>query len=294
MARELSWDALRTFLRVIERGSIGAAARSLGVNHSTVLRHLAALESQWGQRLFERLPGGYVATTEGRELAEQLQGIGERIDAAQRKAGAGTPEARGTVRLTTSDSLAHGLLLPRLAAFRRQFPAVELQLGIDNALLSLTRREADVALRATHQPPDTLVGWRVGVVRSALYAAHAYLERCPDPGDTSACDWVLPDESLAHLDSAKWLRSRVPEARIACRMDSLFGVAAAVGAGLGVGLLQCPLGEGREDLVRLEGPFPELDTPLWVLTHPDLKAVRRVRVLVDYLRESLGSAAAIT
>jgi len=287
MARSLSWGDLQFFLAVRERGSVGAAARWLGVNHSTVLRHLGSLEESLGQRLFDRLPSGYVLTTEGQDLAEGLAGIGEQIDGAQRRLGAGDPVVRGVVRVTAPDTVAHGLLMPHLARFRKQHPAVELQLVINNATLSLTRREADVALRGTHSPPENLVGRRVGTVRTALYASRAFLEAAGSAATAAEHAWIGPDESLAHLASAKWLRRHVPAERVVMRVDSLVGLADAVSAGLGVGLLLCALADSREELVRLDGPFPEMDSPLWILTHPDLRDVRRIRAFMDCMADCL-------
>lgn len=289
MSTPVSWDDLQFFLAVRDRGSVGAAARWLGVNHSTVLRHLASLETAMGQRLFDRLPSGYALTLEGQELAASLAGIGEQIESAQRRLGAGDPEVRGVVRVTVPDTVAHGMLMPHLAQFRRCFPLVELHVVVNNTALSLTQREADVAIRGTNQPPENLVGRRVGVVQTALYAARAYLDaRGPDAGDTDHA-WIGPDASLAHLASAKWLQRNVPAERVAVRLDSLVGIADAVSAGLGVGLVLCALGEARRELVRLAGPYPEMDTQLWVLTHPDLRDVRRIRVFVDFMVEALRS-----
>lgn len=287
MARPLCWDDLQFFLAVQERGSIAAAARSLGVNHSTVLRHLGSLEVAMGQRLFDRLPSGYALTVEGQELAASLAGIAEQIESAQRRLGASDPEVRGVVRVTAPDTLAHGVLMPHLARFRMRYPAVELQMVVDNTALNLTQREADVAIRGTNQPPDNLVGRRVGIVRTAPYASRAYLDALGREATEADYAWVAPDESLAHLASAKWLRRHVDPARVAMRVDSLVGLADAVSAGLGVGLVLCALGEARPELVRLAEPLPEFDTQVWILTHPDLRQVRRIRVFIDHMVEQL-------
>lgn len=287
MARSPSWDDLQFFLAVHERGSVGAAARWLGVNHSTVLRHLGTLEASLGQRLFDRLPSGYVLTAEGRAFVDGLAGIGEQIDNAQRRLAAGDTEERGVVRVTAPDTVVHGVLMPHFARFRARYPAVELQVVVANAALSLTRREADVALRATHAPPGNLVGRRIGVLRTALYASRAYLDALPTKAAATEKAWIAPDDSLAHLASAAWLRNHVPDERVVMRVDSLVGLADAVSAGLGVGLLLCALADARPELVRVDGPFPEMDSPLWILTHPDLRDVRRIRAFMDAMVEQL-------
>lgn len=283
------WDDLRHFLAVVERGSISGAATLLRVNHSTVLRRLGALEAALGQRLFDRLPTGYVLTPQGHALAEGLEGVQERIESAQRGVQGGDERLHGPLRLTTTDTLLQGLLLPVLAAFRARHPQVQLELSIANNLLSLTQREADVAVRGTNQPPENLVGRRAGTIRSALYASRSYLDVLPPGAGPADWDWVVLDESLAHVAQAKRERAEVDPARIAARVDTLVGLADAVAAGMGVGWVLCPLADRRAGLVALAPPEPALDTGVWVLTHPDLRPVARVRALTAFLHDALAA-----
>lgn len=283
------WDDLRHFLAVVERGSISGAAALLQVNHSTVLRRLAALEEGLGQRLFDRLPGGYTLTTQGHALAEGLAGVQERIEAAQRSVQGGDERLRGSLRLTTTDTLLQGLLLPVLAGFRARHPEVQLELTVGNSVLSLTQREADVAVRGTNQPPENLVGRRAGVIRTALYASRAYLDTLPAGAPPDTWQWVALDASLAHLAQARRVQAEVDPARIAVRLDTLVGMADAVAAGLGVGWLLCPLAAQRTALVELAPPDPAMDTGVWVLTHPDLRQVARVRALTAFLYDALAA-----
>lgn len=286
VTESLEWSDLQFFLAVCEQGSIGAAAQALHVNHSTVLRRIASLERTLQARLFDRLPTGYALTGHGQELAAQLAGVSEQLDAAQRRVTGGDLQLGGTIRLTAPDTLVQGLLLPHLAGFRARHPQLRLELVVNNHFLNLTRREADVALRGSNRPPENLVGRRVGSLQTALYASPKYLKSLGAKAGLADYHWVGHDDALAHLDSAKWLREQVAADRIALRVDSLVTLADAVAAGLGVGWLPCPLGEARR-LRRLREPPPEFDTQLWLLTHPDLRRVARVRALTDYLYEAL-------
>lgn len=297
MARPMSWDDLQYFVAVGQRGSIGAAARWLGVNHSTVLRRLGHLEHALGVRLFDRFASGYVLTTEGQLLLAQLAGIAEQIDDSERRVRGGDLALEGTVRLTSPSALSASLVLPLLADFHALHPGVQVQLVVNDSFLSLTQREADIAVRGSNQPPGNLIGRPVGRVRTALYASRAYLDaHAPahgvDPGaDPSGVErhaWVAPDESLAHLDSARWIARHVPADRIVFRCDHLPALVEAVAAGIGVGLLLCHLADARPGLIRLREPLPALDTRLWVLTHPALKHVARIRALGDFLVQRLG------
>ncbi|WP_240531279.1 LysR family transcriptional regulator [Variovorax boronicumulans] len=163
--QDTDWDDFRVFLAVGQAGSLSGAARQLGVNHSTVLRRLGALEARMAVRLFDRLPTGYAMTLTGEALRERLQGVGEQIDAAQRHLMGLDLRLTGVIRITSTDTFMAGLLGPILADFRALHPGIELQVVMNNLFLSLTKREADVAIRPTNAPPDHLVGRRAGACR---------------------------------------------------------------------------------------------------------------------------------
>ncbi|AKU23597.1 LysR family transcriptional regulator [Massilia sp. NR 4-1] len=288
---KLDWEDLRCFAAVSRGGSISAAARELGVNHSTVLRRLDGLEQSLGVRLFERFQSGYVLTSAGELLHDHAGEVEERIETAQRALGGLDAELSGTVRLTTTDTLAHGLLMPILQRFRQRHPAVQLQLVLNNSFLNLTRREADIAVRPSNTPPDTLVGRKAGMVASAFYASRAYLKELEKQGvardDWAAQRWVAPDESLSHLGMAKWIAAHVPPQNITLRADSLLAMRDAALAGMGVAPLLCMLAEGERKLVRLAAPEARFNTQLWVLSHRDLKRVARIKALTQFLYDEL-------
>jgi DNA-binding transcriptional LysR family regulator len=283
----MRWDHVQVFLAVVEHGSIGAAAGALGVNHSTVLRHVAGLEAGLQLRLFDRLRSGYALTAAGRAYASGLAGVADQVAEAGRTLTGADQALRGVVRLTAPDTLLHGLLLPHLAAFRRLHPGIRVDVIADDHYLSLSQREADVALRGANRAPDLLVGRQVGTVRTALYAARDYLRRLGKSATETDWRWVVTDESLAHLASARWVQQHVPEARIALRVNSQLALAEAVAQGIGVGWILQPLALGRRGLVRLREPVAAMDTRLWVLAHPSLRRVARVTALTRFLTERL-------
>lgn len=286
-AAPLDWNDLHTCLAVARKGSVLAASRWLGVNHSTVLRRLGALEEAMGQRLFDRLPSGYVATPEGQALVAQLDDLPERIEAAHRRLAGGDLAIEGEVRLTTTDTLCGSLLMPCLAGFRDAHPAVRLQLVLSDGFLNLTQREADVAVRGSNRPPENLVGRPVGRIQTALYGSRDYLATLGAAPDLGKAHWIGHDASLANLDSAKWVRKHVAADRIALHVDNLVAMVDAVAAGVGIGYLLCPLADARAGLVRIGEPVASFDTTIWVLTHPDLRHVARIRALTDFLVEGL-------
>jgi DNA-binding transcriptional LysR family regulator len=177
----------------------------------------------------------------------------------------------------------HGLLMPHLAEFRALNPAIQIEIVINNTFLNLTRREADIAVRPSNTVPENLVGRRVGCLRTAIYASKKYVKENGAKKEWAAHVWVAPDDALSHLAQAKWMRDNVPADRIVVRIDSLLGMVAAVRDGMGVGLLLCILANDESDIVPLAEPIDELETDLWILTHPSLKGVARVKVLSDFL-----------
>jgi DNA-binding transcriptional LysR family regulator len=287
------WDDLRYFLAVSQRGSVSGAAQFLKVNHSTVLRHLTSLEKRLGVRLFERLTSGYVITQAGEELSNELRGVNDQIEAAQRQLSGRDLALSGVIRVTSTDTLVTGLLMPVLAEFRALHSAIQLQVVVNNSFLNLTRREADVAIRPSNRVPDNLVGRRVGRVRTAPYAARAYLRKNSRKKKLEEYDWVAPDEGLSHLSQAKWVREHVPEERIAIRLDSLVGMVEAVRDGMGVGLLLCLLAADEEDLLPLAEPIDDLDTDLWLLLHPDVRQTARIKAFTNFLYDKLSRSGKI-
>ena len=287
--QDIDWDDLRYFLAVSDRGSISGAAQFLKVNHSTVLRRLASLEKRLGVRLFERLPSGYVITQSGEELRDELRGVNDQIEAAQRHLSGRDRGLSGVIRITSTDTLVAGLLMPFLAEFRALHPAIQIQCVSNNTFLSLTRREADVAIRPSNTVPENLVGRRAGRIRTAVYGSRGYLKKNAKKKELGQYDWIAPDDSLAHLKQAKWMRQHVAPERIAITLDSLLGMADAVRHGMGVGLLLCLLADDERDLLPLTEPIEDLDTDVWILIHPDVRRVPRIKAFSDFMYERLSA-----
>jgi DNA-binding transcriptional LysR family regulator len=282
------WGDIQFFLAVAEAGGIGQAAQRLGVNHSTVLRRIAQLEKQLGSRLFDRLPSGYALTAGGNALAEHLKGLADQVESAHRRLSGRDPAIEGSIRVTSSDIVVEGLLMPLLARFRRRHPAVQIQLLMNYGFAELTSHEADVAVRGANRAPAKLVAHRVGHIETVLCASKDYLARAGKNKPLGEHRWVAVDESLSFSMFESWFRKHVREDRVVARIDSLVGVADAVANGLGVGMLPRPLVDARPHLVQLGPPEPALDKPVWVLMHPDVQRTARVRALFDFLKDSLS------
>ena len=281
----MEWDDYRHFLAIEQAGSVLGAAKRLGVNHTTVLRRIAGLERRLGVRLFERLRTGYTPTAAGEELREVVLRVQQALLDAEHRLSGKDLQLSGAVRIATTDTLSAGLLLPHLRAFRELHPRIQLQVIGSNRFANLTRREADIAIRATNQPPDNMLGRKIGVARSAIYGASSYLDqRGYDPA-ADRHDWIGLDETLAHLPEYRWLERRVPPERIVLRINNLLHKIAVVKAGHGIAPLLCFLAEREPDLIRLAEPEPLFDTDIWLLSHPDLRQVARVRAFLEFIAQ---------
>ena len=284
----MDWDDLRLFLAVARAGSLSGAARALGVNHSTVFRRINAFEERLGVRLFERFPGGYVLTPAGEEMREAALRIEDEVATLGRKVSGQDLRLSGTVRITTIDMLGLGLLPRHLAAFRSAYPGIELEMQLTNAALNLGRREADVALRVGNEPPEALIGRRVGRLAFAVYGSAGYCARRPDTS-LEGHDWIGLDSEQAPL--ARRFARFLPGARATFRANSVAATIAAARAGIGLAALPCGLADPDPDLVRIADVPQDFGLDLWLLTHEDLRRTARIRAFMDFLAEAIAREA---
>lgn len=183
----MQWDDLRFFLAVAKTGSISSGARKLDVQHSTVSRRIRALEQRLKTRLLERIQGGYELTPAG----EQLKAIAQRIENEIFEVDQVLDDEiklSGPLRVATLNNVASTVLMPIFKEFCEKHPDVELHINVSNQYLSLYQREADVAIRLTNEPPDTLIGTRLVTVASAVYGNKEYLKQCKQAGHDP--EWI--------------------------------------------------------------------------------------------------------
>jgi DNA-binding transcriptional LysR family regulator len=281
------WDNLRYVLAVADAGSLAGAARSLGVNHTTVLRRLGAFEEQLGVRLFERLPTGYVLTAGGEELIVAARSIDDTVTMLGRKLTGQDLRLSGTVRVTTTDTLMGSVLPEILAAFRTAHPGIGIEIALSNSMLNLSRRDADVAIRPAKNPPEALVGRRVAKVAFAIYGSPDYLAK-RSGADLAAHQWLAPDDSLVDTSVSAWMRAEMRDSEIALRADSLLALRQAAEAGFGLAALPCYLGDKSPNLVCVHPPIPAMETALWILTHEDLRHTARIRAFIEFVAGALN------
>ncbi|WP_342246814.1 LysR family transcriptional regulator [Pseudomonas sp. OTU5201] len=284
---------LALVLALVRGGTLARAAEQLKVDVSTVFRSLRRLEQALGSVLFEKSRAGYLPNAAAQLLAQQAELAERALEAARLGLEQGREAVSGTLRLTCTDAVLHGLLLPALARFMPAYPALELELTTSNDFANLSRRDADVALRLTTAPPGHLVGRCLGPVPYVLCAADSYLARLPER-DPARMSWIAPDDFLPNHPSLVWRRQRHPEVQPAYRCNSMLSVAQLVRAGLGVAALPEFLVRGEPGLQVLETDLSGCASALWLLTRPDCRALRSVTTLFEELARHItlpGTAA---
>ena len=285
----LSWDDFRYVKAIADTRSLAGAATELSVNHSTVFRRLAQIEQQLGSRLFERSRSGYALTPCGEEMVRLAERMGEDIVTFERQVTGHDLRPSGELRVTTNDTVLLHLMTGVFAAFRKAYPEIVLDVVVSNQALNLSKRDADVAVRATDRPPDALIGRRAASIAWAVFGAS---EREPASFDTEAdahsVDWVGFGENLANLKAAKWLKDHAAPGRVVYRINTVLGLAEAAAAGMGLALLPCFIGSATPGLTRLTGPIGDLANGIWLLTHADLRQTARVRAFMDFAASEIA------
>ena len=281
---DLSWDDFRLVQAIADSRSLVGAAHQLGLNHSTVFRRLGAIEEALGQQLFERLRTGYAATRAGEEMAALARRMALDVVNFERRIVGRDVKPTGELRITTNDTLLAHLLTPIFAGFIKAFPSITLDVIIGNQALNLSKRDADIAIRASTEVPETLVGRRIAQFGWSCYAPHAlFAEKkgAIDMGD-SDLRWVGYSDSFSGFAAKQWLEDHVPAERIVFRLNTLLGLAQAIEAGIGCGLLPCFIGDNTPGIERARIELPPVGASLWLLTHPDLRQSARVRAFMDF------------
>jgi DNA-binding transcriptional LysR family regulator len=277
------WNDTRFFLAVARARSLSGAGRTLKVEQSTVGRRLQALETALGARLFDRTPAGHLLTTAGEALLARAERIEDEALSAERALLGREGRVAGEVRMTTPQAFGNLVIAPLLAELHAQQPEIVVELLADNANLSLTKREADLAMRLGRPQQPLLIIRRLGAVANGIYASRAYLARRGRPrgGDLTGHDVVDYDDSYLQKQAISWFHQHTRGGRRTVRVNNSHGLAAAIQAGMGLGPLPCWLGDGTPGLERVM-PAQGFVQDLWLVLHRDLRYVARIRAVADF------------
>ncbi len=275
------WDDYRLALALHRAGTLRGAADSLGTTHTTIARRLEHMHKRRGVTIFERTRGGYVPTEFGLQLLDVADRIEEIAFSDSRAQHAIRAELAGRVCLSVSEPFMQYLLLDELMEFSRLYPAINLVIKSSSDFADLDRSEADVVIRKMDNPEPHLVGRRLFPYALGFYGDEHYL-KITKPADL---EWIAPFEANIWSD---WLKdSPYPNARIAVEIDDIVTRFEALKAGHGIARAACFMADTTPNLVRLPGTRPVLQSTIWILTHPDLKNIPRIKTLMRFLASAI-------
>ena len=286
MNDSVDWDDQRAFLAVLEEGSLSAAARRLGVAQPTVRARIEALEHALRTVLFIRSPRGLVPTEVARALARSARAMAHASDAFVRAASAAPDEVAGVVRLSVSELVGIEVLPPMLTRLRERHPGLIVEVVLDNASANLLEQEADVAVRMCPPRQDALVAKKVASIPLQLFAHVDYLTRRGRPAgldDLARHDLIGPDRAPADLEWVATLLPGLRHDRFVVRTDSHPAQLAAARAGLGIAVVQRPIGLADPVLDAVLPGFTIAWLDTWIVTHENLRDLPRVRAVFDCL-----------
>lgn len=279
----LDWTDLQHFLVLAREGSLSAAARHLRVDHVTVARRVAALEAATSLKLVDRRPRSYVLTEDGRRIASLGRSMEDIAFSVERAAQAANTGIDGEISISAPPSLASLLIAPRLIRLRRQHPGIMIKLIGEKRTASLSRREADVALRLSHPSQGGLIARKIGHFEFGLYGSPAYLKSTPPQAFT----FIAYDASMDETPQQQWLKEIAGSRDIVLRTNDLENQAAAARAGLGLAALPRFLGDRDSRLARCDAGRKPAGREVWLVIHRDLRRAPAVRAVASFLEECL-------
>lgn len=278
----MNWDDLRLFLAVARTGSISGAAKQLGVQHSTVSRRMRQFEEKLGTRLIERKTGRYELTQAGQNVMEASGRIEQEVLSVDGALLGKDTQQVGPLKVAALNNMASSVLMPMFASFNRHWPQVELHIIVSNIDASLPQREADVAIRLTNTPTDTLIGKRVATVVSCIYGSRTYLQQLREQGGEAR--WIGVECCGFHKS---WTRQLCSEQSHNFYSDDTQLTHAAIKEGVGISILPCFMGDNDPLLERYSEPDPAHNLGLWILLHPDLRRTARVLTFRDHMMQAI-------
>lgn len=288
----MDWNDLRFFLTVARTQSLTKTAAALKVSQSTVARRIGALESSLKTRLFAHHQTGYFLTDAGQDVLHHTEEVEGKILALESHISGTDMRPAGKVRLATAMTLASHLIIPALPRFNAQFPDIVLEVITGINTVSMSRHDADIALRLVRPEQQSLKIRKVGRIASAVYGSKTYLEAYPatDIATQQGRAFITWDPAFGHLPSAKWLNEHYPNAASALVTTSLVAQLAAVKAGLGLAVLPGFIAEQESELIAAIPADRVFMEDLWLVTHAELTASARVRAVADFLVEIVAEA----
>jgi len=286
-----SWDNLRVFIALARHKTLTKAGESLQVSHATIYRKIKAFQQELGVTLFEHTPNGYLQTSAADRLFKEMEVVESNIESSLRELRGLDQRIQGSIVIATTDTFGCKLLPPILKKFQMTYPELAIELNLSTETVSLSKREADIAVRASAQPPPNLVGRKVGRINFAVFAAESYLRNCDPiqfPENLDKHHIIVLDDRFGQLAIKQWMDRQITTATSITKVNGMLPLIELCEAGMGLAALpDFAVTSGCSDLKRIY-PVPELlEHQLWVLTHRDLIKSTRIRITTEFLYREL-------
>lgn len=285
----INWNDLNIFLEIAREKTLSGAAVKLGVTHSTVFRRINSLESSLEVKLFSRNPDGYQLTEIGKEVLAHVKQARIQVDGIHRLLDNCNSDLRGDVYVTAPHNLAYRFMPHYIVRFNEIYPAIRINLMVSNRKYNLSRLEADLAIRATSNPPEDLVGKKLFTLYWGAYASVDYLKSYGRPKSLDELVdqqhlMIGSDQVLFMLPAFSWIEAHIPNERIIIRCNDLVSMSSYAEAGMGITLL--PDDQAKPELVRLFELDKSITSEIWLLVHPDMRQCARLITFRDFLMNS--------
>lgn len=279
----MNWNSLKVFLSIARRGSLSGAANDLDVNHTTIFRRLKAFEAQIGGQLFERINNQYELTTLGHELLDLAQNVENSFDSIGRYIIGKDFQPKGIVKITAPNNIAYRYLPRYISEFNCLYPEIHVELLVSNQEFNMSNRQADIAVRATPSPPEHLVGRQVGTLNWSVFGSKRYTDKFGSPNDKEELanhSLIGAAGAMRNLPTFVWLDKHFAD-QVITRCNDLTAMSYFAESGLGLAFL--PDDQLRPEITRLFGVQENKPSNLWLLTHPDLRNVERIKLVMQHL-----------
>ena len=288
----LNWDHLRFFLALAESGSLTDAARTLGVSHTTVQRRVRSVEQDLQTHLFDHTSHGYTLTTAGKVLYEEMLKVKASVESVSSRITGMDQAVQGPVVVSASDTIGMVLLPDIIHRIRLAYPALEIELRIENSITNVTDREVDIAIRTCLRPPDNLIGRKLADLQFAVFGSRHLCEQHKlqrFPVEREGICHICLDESFKTTPFHNWFAARVPQHNPVILTSGFMPALQLTLAGCGVAVLPHYLKDRFTDLVELPSDEPVESNQLWLLSHADLRDTRRFRLVKQFLTDDLSA-----
>jgi DNA-binding transcriptional LysR family regulator len=292
--RGFNWDDIQAFLAIARAGRLTAAAQQFGVDHSTLSRRVAALETALGTRLFDRRTVGFVLTPEGEQLLEDAETMESLAIKMRTRLDDQSIGLTGTVRIGTPEGFGTYFLAPRLARLTTTHPNLDIELVANPRLFSLSKREADIAITMARPAQGRVYAQKLVDYALGVYGSRSYLAATPPirtRKDALERPWIGYIEDLMWTSELNYLAQVAASLSPRVRISNVITQATALRGGMGLGVLPCFIAQTEPDLVRVLPDEIALSRTYWMVTHADTRDVARVKLMTDFLRAQVADTA---